>query len=136
MKIPTVFRSLLCVSACKTSDLDAAVLAQMRSLAPHPQLFFELYKQFLKKTHEQLQSLKTALDAMDKETCLFLLHGMKSSARQIGASSLGNELERSETLLGQSPDASTIELHERLLLSLEECQGAINEVLQREKRTE
>ena len=70
---------------------------------------------------------------MDKETCLFLLHGMKSSARQIGASSLGNELERSETLLGQSPDASTIELHERLLLSFEECQGAINEVLQRER---
>ena len=120
----------------KPQILDAAVLAQMRSLAPHPQWFFELYEQFLKQTHEQLQSLKTALDAMDKETCLFLLHGMKSSARQIGASSLGNELERSETLLGQSPDASTIELHERLLLSFEECQGAINEVLQREKRTE
>ena len=85
----------------KPQILDAATLAQMRSFSPPP-MVFELYEQFLKQTHEQLQSLKTALDAMD-ETCLFLLHGMKSSARQIGASSLGNELERSETLLGQSP---------------------------------
>ena len=108
----------------------------MRRFSPDPQWLLNLYAQFDVQTHEQLQSLKTALDAMDKETCLFLAHAYEEQRASNRCFKLGNELERSETLLGQSPDASTIELHEQLLLSFEECQGAINEVLQREKRTE
>ena len=117
------------------SILDEEIMTQMRELAPDFQWLFKLYEQFMTQTQEQLVKLKNALENLDKDTCLFLLHAMKSSARQVGAAQLAQQLEAFETCIEVEKDFPSLQNYQKLEVQFVRFSEAIKVVLEQEKGT-
>ena len=77
------------------------VLNRLRVLAPHSHWLEDLYQEFLKQTREQLTQLLEAVRQNNAQQVLFLLHAMKSSARQVGGELFAVQVEEWELLLSQ-----------------------------------
>ena len=117
------------------SIVDEAIMAQMRALAPDSQWLLDLYDQFVTQTQEQLVKLKHALETSDQHACLFLLHGMKSSARQVGAAQFAQQLEDFETSLETDKDRPSLQSHQQLEIEFARFSAKIKVVLKQEKGT-
>ena len=117
------------------SILDEAIMAQMRALAPDSKWLHKLYGQFAVQTQGQLVKLKHALETSDKDACLFLLHAMKSSARQVGAAQFAQQLEDFETSLETDKDRPSLQSHQQLEIEFARFSAKIKVVLEQEKRT-
>ncbi len=119
----------------QTSILDEETMAQMRELAPNSKWLHKLYDQFMVQTQEQLLKLKDALETSDQEACSFLLHAMKSSARQVGAVQFAKQLEDFEKNFKPEKPLSSLQVHQQLELQFARFGEKIKVALKHEKGT-
>ena len=117
------------------SIVDEAIMAQMRALAPDSQWLLDLYDQFVTQTQEQLVKLKHAFETSDKEASLFLLHAMKSSARQVGATQFAQQLEGFEAYLELEKESPSLQSYLELEVQFARFSETIKVVLKQEKGT-